>query len=95
MRDYELVVILNPQMDPQQVDAAVERIQRLVAQQGGEVTARRDWGKRRLAYSINHLREGTYVIAQVKLDPAKTAEVREGLRLSEEVLRHMMVKVGD
>ena len=93
MRDYELVVVLNPQMDPIQVNATVDRLQRLVAQGGGEITKRDDWGIRRLAYPIHHFREGNYIVAQLKLDPSKTDEIREHLRLSEEVLRHLMVKV--
>ena len=95
MQDYELVVILSPQMDQEQVDAAVERIHRVVTQNGGEVTKRDDWGVRRLAYPIKHSGEGNYVVTQFRLDPSKTEEVRDTLRLAEEVLRHLMVKVED
>ncbi len=94
MHDYELMVILNPQMDPDQVKAAVERIQRSVTQRGGEVTHQQEWGAhRRLAYPINHFREGNYILTRFRLDPAKAQEVRETLRLSEEVLRHLLVKI--
>ena len=95
MQDYELVVILNPQMVQEQVDSAVERIHRVVTQNGGEITKRDDWGIRKLAYPIKHSREGNYVVTQFKLDPLKTDELRDTLRLAEEVIRHLIVKVED
>ena len=93
MREYELILVLNPQMDQTQVDSTVERIHRLVTDGGGEITNRNDWGVRRMAYPINHLRDGNYVVTQFQLDPSKANEVRDGLRLSEEVLRHLIVKI--
>ena len=95
MREYELVLVLDPKMDLEQVNSAVERIHRVVTQNGGEITKRDDWGIRRLAYPIKHLKEGTYIVTQFQLDPSKAYEVRDNLRISEEVLRHLLVKVEE
>ena len=94
MREYELVVIMRPDVADDDVPDLVERlIRRTVEARGGEVQDVNHWGRRKLAYPIKKQLEGTYVVSQLRLDPQRTRELEQGLLLSEEVLRHLLVRV--
>ena len=95
MRDYELVVILSPELAEEEVPAAIDRLSQLIADRGGEVTDINRWGRRKLAYPIKKQVEGNYLVTQVKLDPRRTTDIEAGLRISEEVLRHLLVRAGE
>ena len=95
MRDYELVVILSPELAEEDIPAAIDRLSQLIADRGGEVKEVDRWGRRKLAYPINRHVEGNYLVTQVRLDPNRTSDMEAGLRISEEVLRHLLVRVGD
>lgn len=92
MRDYELVVVMNPDIAEEDVPAAIERVTAAVTTRGGEVVEMRPWGRRRLAYQIDRHTEGNYVITQIKLDPERTHELESGFAISDEVLRHLLVR---
>lgn len=95
MRDYELVVILSPELAEEELPAAVDRLSQFIADRGGEVKDVNRWGRRKLAYPIKNHSEGNYLVTQVRLDPNRTSDLEAGLRISEEVLRHLLVRVGD
>jgi small subunit ribosomal protein S6 len=95
LRDYELVVIISPDVAEEDVPATIEKINQLVTGRGGEVSQVDHWGRRKLAYPIKRHLEGNYVVSQVKLEPAQVVGLAAGLRLSEEVLRHLLVRVGE
>ena len=95
MREYELVIVIDPELEDEQFSATVERVKQLVTARGGEVTDVAPWGKRRLSYPIKSRHEGNYVITHLRLEPSQAAELEAGLRLSEEVLRHLLVKTED
>ena len=95
MRDYELVVILSPELAEEDVPAAIDRLSQLISDRGGEVKDVDRWGRRKLAYPINKHLEGNYLVTQVRLEPDRTSDVEAGLRISEEVLRHLLIRVGD
>ena len=95
MRDYELVVILSPELAEEELPAAVDRLSQVIADRGGEVKDINRWGRRKLAYPIKSHSEGNYLVTQVRLDPKRTSDLEAGLRISEEVLRHLLVRVGD
>jgi small subunit ribosomal protein S6 len=95
LRDYELVIVISPDVAEEDVPAAIEKINQLVVGRGGEVTQVDHWGRRKLAYPISKHLEGSYVVSQVKLEPGQAATLAAGLRLSEDVLRHLLVRVGD
>lgn len=92
MRDYELVVIVNPEIPDEEVGAAVERVHQLITARGGEVTQVDHWGRRRLAYPIATHLEGSYVLTQCRLEPAAVGKIEAGLGISEEVIRHLLVR---
>jgi len=95
LRDYELVVILSPELAEEEIPAAIDRLSQLIVDRGGEVKDVDRWGRRKLAYPINKHLEGNYLVTQVRLDPNRTSDVEAGLRISEEVLRHLLLRVGD
>ena len=94
MRRYELVTIITPQVPDEELSDAVERlIRRPVESQGGVCEEINQWGRRRLAYPIQRHQEGNYVHTQLQLEPTQTRELERALRISEEVLRHLLVRL--
>ena len=92
MRDYELVVVISPEIQEEDVPAAIERVSTAVTSRGGEVVDTKPWGRRRLAYNIDRHREANYIISQIRLDPGRAHELESQFNISEEVLRHMLVR---
>ena len=96
MRRYELVVIISPQVADDDVAEAVDQsVRRPVESRGGVCQEVNVWGRRKLAYPIQRHVEGNYVLTQLELDPQHTRELERGLLISEEVLRHLLVKLDD
>ncbi len=95
MRDYELIVIFNPEIPEEEMPADIDKISEFITARGGSITEVKRWGKRKLAYPIKRRREGNYVLTLAKIAPEKTAELEANLRISEKILRHMLVRVGD
>lgn len=93
LRDYELVFIVSPEMSDEALDATIEKVGRLITGRGGALTDTQKWGKRKLAYPIKHLLEGNYVLLKCKMKPANSRELEAALRISEEVVRHLLVRV--
>ena len=95
MREYELVLVLDPEIEDEQVSATIDRMTQFVTSHGGEVTDVNPWGKRRFSFPIKKRTEGNYIITHFRMEPSSTAELEASLRLSEEVLRHLLVKTED
>ena len=95
MQSYELVAILDPRMDAGQAAAAVAKIDNVLVTGDGELLASEEWGVRRLAYPIKQLREGNYILRKMKLPSSEAVSLNQMLRMSEEVLRHLIVKIED
>jgi len=89
---YELVTILSPQIGEDDVPAAMDRINTYIANRGGVVTNVDRWGRRRLAYPIQRFTEGTYVVTELTLPAPSVAELDANLRISEDVIRHLIVR---
>jgi small subunit ribosomal protein S6 len=89
-RDYEIGFILNPEVSEEQTRAILERIEQVVANHDGQVLKVNQWGRRRLAYPIDHHRDGYYVFIDTILTPETIAELDRTLKVSEEVLRHLI-----
>ena len=90
MRKYELVCIIQPELDENAFKGAIERIQGWIGDAGGSVDKVDVWGRRRLASLIRKQREGQYVLLNVTLDPKSTAELERNIRFLEPVMRHML-----
>jgi len=92
LRDYELVVIISPEVD-EAIDRVIDNVSRFITENGGTVDNVDRWGKRRLAYSIKHFMEGNYVLTRFKLRPKLSKELEASLQISEDVLRHLVIKI--
>jgi small subunit ribosomal protein S6 len=93
LRDYELTIVIAPEASEEQLEASVESISRYVTDRGGSVSDVQRWGKRKLAYPIKHCIEGYYILFQFKMKPQDGRELENNLRISEEVLRHLLINV--
>lgn len=89
-RDYELGFILNPEVSEEQTRAILERIEQIVKNYDGQVVKVNQWGRRRLAYPIEHHRDGYYVFIDMILTPETVLELDRTLKVSEEVMRHLV-----
>jgi small subunit ribosomal protein S6 len=92
VNEYELVSIIHPRLNADETAAAIATIQGQIEAQGGEILSVDIWGRRRLAYPIKHLLEGTYVLMTFKLAPEKAPVLEALLRISEQVIRHLLVR---
>jgi len=93
-RDYELVLIISPEVVDEALDTTIDNVNKLITERGGIISNAEKWGKRKLAYPIEHFVEGTYVLTQFKLKPALSKELEANLQTSEEILRHLLVKLS-
>jgi len=92
-RPYELMIILEPTLDEEtQIDPLLERLQQVVLAHNGQVDHLDKWGRRRLAYEINDLTEGFYVVMQFRAESEATREIDRLLKLAEGVVRHMIIR---
>jgi small subunit ribosomal protein S6 len=91
LRKYEVMLILPPDADDGVIEAATERITRVLGEQKGEVVKADRWGKRRLAYGIGHQTEGFYLVVECQAEPETMRELDRVLTLAEEVIRFKVV----
>ena len=91
MRHYEVVFLVHPDQS-EQVPAMVERYKALIENDGGKVHRLEDWGRRQLAYPIQHLAKAHYVLLNIECSAAVLAELESGFRFNDAVLRHLIVK---
>ncbi len=95
MRDYEVLYIVRADFDDDKVQDAVKRVNTLIERSGGTAEHTNLWGKRKLAYEVKHQKEGAYVLQDFTLDPNRVPELEAGLKITEEVLRHLIVRKPD
>jgi len=91
--DYELVLVISPELDEERFQATIDGVSRFVADKGGVVADTERWGKRKLAYPIKHFEEGNYVLLKFKLPPVFGKELEANLSISEDVLRHLLIRL--
>ncbi len=93
MRNYELILILQPDLDETVSKETLERVQGWITASGGTVDKNEIWGRRKLAYMINKQTEGYYVLMNVSLDPKSVNELERNIHFLEPVIRHMLTVV--
>jgi small subunit ribosomal protein S6 len=92
---YELMVILDPELDERTVQPSLDQFLTVVREDGGSVESVDIWGKRRLAYEIQKKSEGIYAVVNFTATPAATAELDRQLRLNEAVMRTKVLRAED
>lgn len=95
MRPYEVMVILDADLDEETIRSAVDRYVQLLQAKGAEMGPIDYWGKRRFAYEVKHRWEGYYVVLQAKAEPAATDELHRVLSLADEVIRHKVLRIPE
>ena len=91
MRNYELVLIIHPDLDETGLKGLVERVQGWITETGGSVTKTEAWGRRRMAYIIRKQREGQYIYMEAEFAPKNSAELERNLRFLEPVMRFSII----
>jgi len=94
MRNYELVCILQPDLDETAFNGVIDRVKGWVSDSGGSVEKVDIWGRRKLSYTIRKQRDGQYVLLNIALNPSAAAELERNLRFQESIIRHMLSVVA-
>ena len=92
MNKYELSVIINAKIEDDERAGLVEKVKEMIARFGGNVTDVDEWGKRRLAYEIQKMKEGYYYFIHFESDANVPAEIESRLRITENIIRYLCVK---
>jgi small subunit ribosomal protein S6 len=95
MNIYELVYIIQPNLDDDGVKAVDDRIGQAITGEDGTITSTDHWGKRRLAYPIKGHFEGHYILHNISMPPTAVLNLERQLRLSEDVLRFLFIRADD
>lgn len=91
VRDYELMYIVRPELDDEAMQAATQSVETLIQGVGGSVVRSTSWGRRRLAYEVDHLRDGHYMLLHLRVDGARVADIERALTIHDTVFRHLLV----
>jgi len=92
VRPYEMMLVMKPDLEEETVDALLERLTGIVTGEGGAVDKVDRWGKRRTAYELKGYTEGFYVVIDFQAEPATASELERIVKLSDEVIRHLLVR---
>lgn len=95
VHSYEALYIVNPELSDEEISAIMEKYQKVVEGQDAEVESVNRWEKRRLAYEIKGLREGIYILMNFKAEPKATAELDRLLKISDDVIRHIICRTDE
>ena len=91
MNKYELALVVNAKIEDDARTATVEKAKEYITRFGGTVTEVEDWGKKRLAYEVQKMREGFYYFIQFDADATVPAQVEQNVRIMDNVLRFLCV----
>jgi len=94
LRDYELVLIINPDVAEEALEVTLDNLGKYITGTGGTVSNIDRWGKKKLAYPIKQFLEGQYVLTQFRMSPASGKQMEANLRISEDVLRHLLISLN-
>lgn len=95
MNAYEAMYIIHPAIEEEARKELVERFSSLITANGGTIDSVDEWGKRRLAYPINDLSEGSYVLMKFQANPELPHELERNFLIQESVIRYLVVRQGD
>ncbi len=92
MRKYEVMVIIDPEVDDRQVTPLVEKHTKVITNEGGTVDEVDVWGRRHLAYEIQKKSEGIYVVLNVTCEPATVQEMDRLMTIDEQIMRTKVLR---
>lgn len=91
MRQYELILIVQPDLDEEATNAVIDRVKDMITA-SGQILKTDVWGSKRLAYEIQDFREGYYVYMDVEFAPEFGTELKQNLRYIEPIIRYLLIK---
>ena len=91
-RDYEILYIVRPDVEETDLPDVTKRVETLIESLEGNIQNTNVWGKRRLAYEVDHLKEGHYVLTDFQIEPGRVPEMEATLKISDTVFRHLIVR---
>ena len=94
MKDYELTVLIHPDLESD-LEKALDKVRGLVTANGGEIASEDNWGKKKLAYKINGENFAVYVAMDLKLPATAPLKISNTLNITDEVLRYLLVKAEE
>jgi small subunit ribosomal protein S6 len=92
LRDYEILYIVRPDVEEADLPDVTKRVETLIESLQGVIQNTNVWGKRRLAYEVDHLKEGHYVLTDFQIEPLRVPEMEATLKISDQVFRHLIVR---
>jgi small subunit ribosomal protein S6 len=92
MNQYELALVVNAKIEDEARLATLEAVKELISRFGGTVTNVEDWGKKRLAYEIQKMKEGYYYFVQFEADSTVPNEIEQRVRIMENVIRYLCIR---
>ncbi len=92
MKKYELLSIIKPNFDVDEVDKILAQIEEYITALNGKITDTNKIGRKKLAYDINNYRDGFYVVLKIELEPKDVKELKRNLKLNDNILRDMIVE---
>ena len=95
LRKYEVLYIIRPGQEEEFYKNTVEKFNTIIQNNGGEILKVEPWGKRRLAYDIQKLREGYYVLLQISCEADLPKELERNFKISDEILRYLITRVEE
>jgi small subunit ribosomal protein S6 len=95
MRQYELILIIQPDLDEEATKGVIDRVQGMITDKGGQILKTDLWGSKQLAYEIQDFRDGYYVYMEVEFSPEFGTEFKQNLRYVEPVIRYMLTRADE
>ncbi len=95
MRDYELVIIVTPEIDETATAEVVDKVKTWITEAGGSIESSEEWGRQKLAYLIRNQKEGQYFLFNLKLEPTTIVNLERNFRLQESILRFLIINRDD
>ena len=92
MRQYELILIVQPDLDEEATNSVIDRVKNMITDNDGKILNTEIWGSKRLAYEIQDFRDGYYVYMDVEFTPEFGTELKQNLRYVEPIIRYMLTK---
>ena len=91
MRNYELMILFNPNLQDEEKKALLEKIHQTITKNKGTIIKTDEWGRRKLAYEIKKFQEALYVLIDFELEPDNIANLESSIRFEEKILRYLLV----
>lgn len=95
MHKYESLLIIRPELGEDKVKEKIDSVEKIIKKNGGSIIKIDDWGKKRLAYRIQKVRNGVYVLITYKILPIMVLKVERGLKLEEHIIKFTTIKLNE